>query len=107
MEVAYDVAARPRGVALDDEAAARHRRAVVIAEVEGEALCEADRVGLGILTLVVEVDMGLAGVAGVPAAPKQRPLLDLLPGADRDAAALEVREDQVGPRLGEPKHHPV
>ncbi len=85
-----------RLVTFDTVAAFGHGRAIVVAEVERQPLRKVDGVNGRVLALVVDVDVRLAGVAGVPALADDLPLGDRFAGFDGHAAVFQVRNHQVG-----------
>ena len=76
-----------------------HRRAVVIAEEQGQAFREAALGHRRVLLLVVDMDVRFAGPPRVSTAAEHRALFDLLSRLDLHAALLQMGEHQEGPAL--------
>jgi hypothetical protein len=72
------------------EATLGHRRPVVIAEVERQPFDQGAPAEIGVLALMMEVDVRLARVPGVTAAPDRLPFFNLVTLSGGDAAALQV-----------------
>ncbi len=72
------------------EAALRHRCPVVITEVQRQPFDQDAAPEIRVLTLVMEVDVRLARVPGITAAPDHLPFFNPVTLSDGDAAALQV-----------------
>jgi len=83
-------------VAFDFHSSLGHVRPIVVAEIERQPFGEVRRVEIRVLALQVNVDMGLAGVAGVAAFADLLPFFYGVAGFHAYAAAFEMGDEQVG-----------
>ena len=76
----------------DLKAALRHRRSVVIAEVQRQPFDQDTLPEIGVLPLVMNVDVRLARVPGVAAAPDHLPFFNPVALFYGNTAALQVSD---------------
>src|SRR5688572_14350461 len=91
----HDLAAGHGAAVLLVDTALGHARAIVVPEEERQSFCKRRGELRWVLTLVVDMDVRLARVARVPAAPEELSLVHGVTRTDGDAAGHEVRDVEV------------
>ena len=79
----------------------------MIAEKQWQSLGKIDRVLRGILALMMDVDMRLAGISRITALPDYLSLINILTFFHRHTPRHQVGNLQVRPCLFKPDHDPI
>ena len=93
----YCVACGSHSITLELYASNRHGGAIVISEVKGQSLSKIERENNGILSLMMDMNMRLAGIAGVATFTDHLSLFNGLACRHDDTSFFQVCDDQIRP----------
>src|SRR5687768_10190560 len=95
----YDISGCNESISFDFYSTHRHGCTVMISKVKRQALCKIDRENGRVLSLVVDVNVRLAGVTGVSTLADHLSFLDHFSWFHAHAPLFQMCNDQIGASL--------